>query len=67
MPQSLGPGAVHLPGPPGPGTVHHCPPLSGVGLRSMAERAEELGGTFTAGNAPAGAVVRTVLSRGRAD
>ncbi|WP_051830213.1 MULTISPECIES: sensor histidine kinase [Streptomyces] len=43
---------------------------SGVGLRSMAERAEELGGTFTADNAPAGvvgAVVRAVLPRGQAD
>ncbi|MFE6865832.1 sensor histidine kinase [Kitasatospora sp. NPDC057692] len=40
---------------------------SGVGLRSMAERAEELGGTFTAGNAPVGAVVRAVLPRGRVD
>ncbi|MFB7471480.1 sensor histidine kinase [Kitasatospora sp. NPDC056184] len=39
----------------------------GVGLRSMAERAEELGGTFTAGNAPVGAVVRAVFPRGRAD
>ncbi|MEU1283335.1 histidine kinase [Kitasatospora sp. NPDC005856] len=43
---------------------------SGVGLRSMAERAEELGGTFTAGNAPVGAVgavVRAVFPRGEAD
>ncbi|MEV7025815.1 ATP-binding protein, partial [Kitasatospora sp. NPDC093558] len=39
---------------------------AGVGLRSMAERAEELGGTFTAVNAPAGAVVRAVLPRERA-
>ncbi|MFJ3794594.1 sensor histidine kinase [Kitasatospora sp. NPDC090091] len=39
---------------------------SGVGLSSMAERAEELGGTFTATNAPVGAVVRAVLPRGRA-
>ncbi|MFE6051627.1 sensor histidine kinase [Kitasatospora sp. NPDC056446] len=40
---------------------------SGVGLRSMAERAEELGGSFTAGNAPVGAVVRADFPRGRAD
>ncbi|MER7772318.1 sensor histidine kinase [Kitasatospora sp. NPDC096140] len=40
---------------------------SGVGLRSMAERVEELGGTFTAGNAPVGAVVRAVFPCGQAD
>ncbi|RKT12237.1 histidine kinase [Streptomyces sp. 1114.5] len=42
----------------------------GVGLRSMAERAEELGGTFTADNAPVGAVgavVRADFPRSRAD
>ncbi|MFF7636132.1 sensor histidine kinase [Kitasatospora sp. NPDC008050] len=37
---------------------------AGVGLRSMAERAEELGGTFTAANDARGAVVRAVLPRG---
>ncbi|MFE7562860.1 ATP-binding protein [Kitasatospora sp. NPDC057500] len=36
---------------------------SGVGLRSMAERAEELGGRFTTGNHDGGAVVRAVLPR----
>lgn len=35
----------------------------GVGLRSMAERAEELGGSFSAANDPRGAVVRAVLPR----
>ncbi|MFF2080312.1 sensor histidine kinase [Kitasatospora sp. NPDC058162] len=44
-----------------------CAATSGVGLRSMAERAEELGGTFTAGDAPVGAVVRAVFPRCRAD
>ncbi|GAA1938609.1 sensor histidine kinase [Kitasatospora viridis] len=37
---------------------------TGVGLRSMAERAEELGGSFTAANDARGAVVRAVLPRG---
>ncbi|MER6395262.1 histidine kinase [Kitasatospora sp. NPDC001603] len=36
---------------------------SGLGLRSMAERAEELGGAFTAVNHPGGALVRAVLPR----
>ncbi|BFV56203.1 hypothetical protein KCMC57_up13070 [Kitasatospora sp. CMC57] len=36
---------------------------AGVGLRSMAERAEELGGTFTAANDSGGAVVRAVFPR----
>ncbi|MEV6977343.1 histidine kinase [Kitasatospora sp. NPDC093806] len=36
---------------------------SGVGLRSMAERAEELGGGFMTGNHDGGAVVRAVLPR----
>ncbi|MFC5662182.1 sensor histidine kinase [Kitasatospora misakiensis] len=36
---------------------------SGLGLRSMAERAEELGGRFTTGNHDGGAVVRAVLPR----
>ncbi|MFE2721249.1 sensor histidine kinase [Kitasatospora sp. NPDC059327] len=36
---------------------------SGLGLRSMAERAEELGGGFTAVNHPGGALVRAVLPR----
>ncbi|MFB7471997.1 ATP-binding protein [Kitasatospora sp. NPDC056184] len=36
---------------------------SGVGLRSMAERAEELGGWFATGNHDGGAVVRAVLPR----
>ncbi|WP_380281065.1 ATP-binding protein [Kitasatospora purpeofusca] len=36
---------------------------SGVGLRSMAERAEELGGRFATGNHDGGAVVRAVLPR----
>ncbi|MER6361827.1 histidine kinase [Kitasatospora sp. NPDC001527] len=36
---------------------------AGVGLRSMAERAEELGGRFTTGNHDGGAVVRVVLPR----
>lgn len=36
---------------------------AGVGLRSMAERAEELGGTFTAANDSDGAVVRAVFPR----
>ncbi|MFB6892774.1 sensor histidine kinase [Kitasatospora sp. NPDC056327] len=36
---------------------------SGVGLRSMAERAEELGGRFGTGNHDGGAVVRAVLPR----
>ncbi|MFD0272957.1 sensor histidine kinase [Kitasatospora sp. NPDC127111] len=35
----------------------------GVGLRSMAERAEELGGRFTAVNHEGGALVRAVLPR----
>ncbi|GAA2747717.1 sensor histidine kinase [Kitasatospora cinereorecta] len=35
----------------------------GVGLRSMAERAEELGGCFTASNDSSGARVRAVLPR----
>ncbi|MFD0278618.1 hypothetical protein ACFVHB_32575 [Kitasatospora sp. NPDC127111] len=34
--------------------------------RRHGERAEELGGTFTATNAAVGAVVRAVLPRGRA-
>lgn len=33
----------------------------GVGLRSMAERAEELGGSFTAENGPLGVVVRASI------
>ncbi|WP_181799760.1 hypothetical protein [Kitasatospora acidiphila] len=37
---------------------------TGVGLRSMAERAEELGGSFTAANDARGAVVRAVFPRG---
>ncbi|MEV0532503.1 histidine kinase [Kitasatospora sp. NPDC050463] len=36
---------------------------SGLGLRSMTERAEELGGGFTAVNHPGGALVRAVLPR----
>ncbi|MFE2415149.1 sensor histidine kinase [Kitasatospora sp. NPDC059408] len=52
---------------PGGGSTAGGDSTAGVGLRSMAERAEELGGTFTAANAPAGAVVRAVLPRGRAD
>ncbi|MER5866022.1 histidine kinase [Kitasatospora sp. NPDC002040] len=36
---------------------------AGVGLRSMAERAEELGGSFTAANDADGAVVRAVFPR----
>ncbi|WP_405365052.1 sensor histidine kinase [Kitasatospora sp. NBC_00039] len=36
---------------------------SGLGLRSMAERAEELGGGFTAVNHDGGAIVRAVLPR----
>jgi signal transduction histidine kinase len=36
---------------------------AGVGLRSMAERAEELGGSFTAANDAGGAVVRAVFPR----
>ncbi|MFF1905550.1 sensor histidine kinase [Kitasatospora sp. NPDC058218] len=36
---------------------------SGLGLRSMAERAEELGGGFAAVNHPGGALVRAVLPR----
>jgi signal transduction histidine kinase len=39
---------------------------TGVGLRSMAERAEELGGSFTAANDARGAVVRAVFPRGSA-
>lgn len=37
---------------------------TGVGLRSMAERAEELGGTLTTANDTRGAVVRAVLPCG---
>ncbi|MGF1427156.1 sensor histidine kinase [Kitasatospora sp. LaBMicrA B282] len=37
---------------------------AGVGLRSMAERAEELGGSFSAANDARGAVVRAVLPCG---
>lgn len=37
---------------------------TGVGLRSMAERAQELGGTLTTANDTTGAVVRAVLPRG---
>ncbi|MFD8321727.1 sensor histidine kinase [Kitasatospora purpeofusca] len=36
---------------------------SGLGLRSMAERAEELGGRFTTGNHDGGALVRAELPR----
>jgi signal transduction histidine kinase len=39
---------------------------TGVGLRSMAERAEELGGSFSAANDVRGAVVRAVFPRGTA-
>ncbi|MFB7613239.1 histidine kinase [Kitasatospora sp. NPDC056181] len=39
---------------------------SGLGLRSMAERAEELGGRFTAVNHDGGALVRAVLPRTQA-
>ncbi|MGW4646204.1 sensor histidine kinase [Kitasatospora sp. NPDC004289] len=41
--------------------AHHS--IAGVGLRSMAERAEELGGTFTAVNDSGGARVRAVFPR----
>ncbi|MYW02707.1 ATP-binding protein [Streptomyces sp. SID3343] len=35
----------------------------GIGMRSMAERAEELGGTFTVGTGERGTLVRAVLPR----
>ncbi|MFG2824027.1 sensor histidine kinase [Kitasatospora sp. NPDC048365] len=46
----------------GGGFPHHVDGV-GVGLRSMAERAEELGGHFTAANDAQGARVRAVLPR----
>ncbi|MFG3701726.1 ATP-binding protein [Micromonospora sp. NPDC047620] len=38
----------------------------GVGLASMAERAAELGGTFTVADAPGGGTVITAVLPGRA-
>ncbi|MFE2108828.1 histidine kinase [Kitasatospora sp. NPDC059463] len=51
----------HAGGGGGAGAVRRAG--SGVGLRSMAERAEELGGRFETGNHDGGAVVRAVLPR----
>ncbi|MEE1823645.1 histidine kinase [Streptomyces sp. BE20] len=47
----------------GGGGAGYRPSGSGVGLRSMAERAEELGGGFTAVNHDGGALVRAALPR----